>query len=136
MISTPASGLFSPIPSASSPPSSTAQGGNGLLPPTRTHPLRPGSHKEIALINYVDDKMLRMTRRYAKKYNEHQPNDDAPGYTSFDQVVEDLSVLFEVVWISGTRKRLCSAPQVRACHLAQLCLRFNPPPLAVYVINW
>lgn len=71
----------------------------------RVHPLRPGSQKEIALINYLDDKILRITRRYAKKFsNEPSDADDASGYTNYDEVVADIDSLVDVVWISGTRK--------------------------------
>lgn len=80
-------------------------GRNSTLPTPRSHPLRPGSQKEIALINYLDDKILRITRRYAKKFsNEMLDKDDARGYTTYDEFVSDADPLLEVVWISGTRK--------------------------------
>ncbi|KAK5048982.1 hypothetical protein LTR84_005404 [Exophiala bonariae] len=67
------------------------------------HPLRPGSQKEIALINYLDDKLLRITRRHAKKFsNERRDNDDTPGYTTYDEFATDIEPLIDIVWISGT----------------------------------
>ena len=49
--------------------------------------------------------MLQVTRRYAKKFsNEREQRDDVPGYTDFRQVTADLEGIFDVIWISGTRK--------------------------------
>ena len=100
-------GLPSPAVSTGSPAASTiTQGGHSSgLPVGRLHPLQPGSRKEIALINYVDDKILRITRRYAKKFSSAKNDrDDALGYTSFDEVIADLDPVIDIVWISGTRK--------------------------------
>ncbi|KIV86621.1 hypothetical protein PV11_02221 [Exophiala sideris] len=97
---------LSPPISAASPAASTAGsfiGRTSNLPTPRTHPLRPGSQKEIALINYLDDKILRITRRYAKKFsNEMVDKDDARGYTTYDEFVSDVDPLLDVVWVSGT----------------------------------
>lgn len=99
-------GLPSPPVSASSPSGSVSLG-DAILPAARSHPLQPGSRKENTLINYIDEKILWITRRYAKKFTtEQSENDDAPGYTNFEQVVQDLDAVFEVVWISGTRKQV------------------------------
>ncbi|KIW99788.1 uncharacterized protein Z518_10716 [Rhinocladiella mackenziei CBS 650.93] len=97
--------LLSPPASAASPtPSASSIGFRNLsLPVPRSHRLRPGSQKEIALINYLDDRILRITRRYAKKFsNEVLDNDDSPGYTTYDEFVSDADPLVDVVWISGT----------------------------------
>ena len=94
-------------PASASPPISSVSQHTSALPSTRAHPLTPGSSKEIALINYLDDKLLRITRRYAKKFSsEHSQLEESPGYTNFDEVVADLDVIFDIVWISGTRKKL------------------------------
>jgi len=99
---------LSPPVSAASPAPSTAAsfiGRHSDLPTPRTHPLRSGSQKEIALINYLDDKILRITRRYAKKFSsEMLDQDDARGYTAYDEFVSDIDPLLDVVWVSGTRK--------------------------------
>lgn len=107
-------GLTSPPASAASPALSTSSSlsRNSSLPTPRVHRLRPGSQKEIVLINYLDDKILRITRRYAKKFsNEGQDNDDTPGYTTYDEFATDVDPLVNVVWISGTRKFLCPGHQ-------------------------
>lgn len=57
------------------------------------------------MINYLDEKLLRITRRYAKKFsNEGRDNDDTPGYTTYDEFATDIEPLINIVWISGTRK--------------------------------
>lgn len=100
--------MLSPPASAASP-SSTNTNGQRLtsrnLPTPRQHSLLPGSLKETQLIDYLDNHVLRVSRRYGKKFsNERTDNDDTPGYTSFDQVVADVDPLVDVVWISGTRE--------------------------------
>jgi Subunit 11 of the general transcription factor TFIIH len=133
-------GLLSPAASALSSSAGGSHGEQGL-PTARSHPLKPGGKKEIALINYVDDKILRITRRYGKKFSDSNAvQDDAPGYTSFDQVVEDVEAVFEVVWISGTRK-LEILPAKKDCSLPdqgmyQVCWRLpvcsDPTPKFIY----
>ncbi|OAL40564.1 hypothetical protein AYO20_00300 [Fonsecaea nubica] len=94
-----------PPTSAASPAPSTASLGNrtSSLPTPRSHRLQPGSQKEIALINYLDDRILKITRRYAKKFShEGLERDDTPGYTTYDEFVADVDPLVDVVWISGT----------------------------------
>ena len=118
------SSMLSPPESAPSPnPSSVSTTNQSRrLPTPRIHRLRPGSQKEIALINYLDDKILRITRRYAKKFsNENRDGDDTPGYTSYDQFVADVDPLIDVVWISGTRKSTASFSH--SCNIAS-----NPGP--------
>jgi hypothetical protein len=70
----------------------------------RSHPLAPGSQKEVAFIEHVDARILKITRRYAKKFSKEKGSkDEAPGYDDFAQCVVDLETLFNIVWISGTR---------------------------------
>ncbi|KIW94255.1 uncharacterized protein Z519_05571 [Cladophialophora bantiana CBS 173.52] len=97
--------LPTPPASAASHVPSTASIGTrtSALPTPRLHRLQPGSQKEIALINYLDDRILKITRRYAKKFSHEGPEkDDTPGYTTYDQFVVDVDPLVDVVWISGT----------------------------------
>jgi hypothetical protein len=103
-MSSPMCGLLSPSPSTISTQSSnTLLSLSKCLPLSRTRPLKPGSQKEISLINYIDSKFLRITRRYAKKFsNNTNDTDDTKGYVSFDEIVEGLDGIFNVVWISGT----------------------------------
>jgi hypothetical protein len=75
------------------------------LPQPRRHPLRPGSQKEISLINYLDNQMLSIQRRYGKKFSaSDDSNDDAPGYNTIKEVVEDINPLIDVAWVTGTRE--------------------------------
>jgi hypothetical protein len=95
--------LPSPSPST---PSTAGPTSTSTLPTPRIHPLKAGSPKEIAFINYVDSKILRINRRYAKKFSSDpdETDEEAPGYDTFHDVVEDLDHVFEAVWISRTRK--------------------------------
>ena len=73
----------------------------------RSHPLVPGSQKEVAFIEYVDARVMQVTRRYAKKFSKEKGrHDEAPGYDNFAQCVEELETVVNIVWISGTR--MCS----------------------------
>ncbi|KAI9777537.1 MAG: hypothetical protein M1839_008831 [Geoglossum umbratile] len=90
---------------------------NSTLPYPRSHPLKPGSAKETAFIQYVDKGMLGVTRRYAKKFSEGFgggdersyaisapiPTGETPqGYDSIEGVCMDLEKLVDVIWVSGT----------------------------------
>lgn len=96
--------LPSPAPSPNSTAPSTY---TRLLPTPRLHPLKPGSQKEVAFINYVDSKILQVNRRYAKKFSsERDETDDvARGYDDFEEVVNDLEHVLDTVWVSSTRKQ-------------------------------
>ncbi|KKY19940.1 hypothetical protein UCRPC4_g04367 [Phaeomoniella chlamydospora] len=76
----------------------------GELPRPREHPLRPGSQKEISFVNYVDSRMLNISRRYAKKFSSDRKKHEGvgKGYDSIDEVVQDLEAVFNVVWVSNT----------------------------------
>lgn len=95
---------FLPSPTASSV-TSASTASESLLPQMRSHPLVPGSQKEVAFIEHVDARILQITRRYAKKFSKEKgSNDEAPGYDNFAQCVVDLETVFNVVWVSGTRR--------------------------------
>lgn len=75
------------------------------LPVPRRKPLKPASQKEIALLNFVDSRILTITRRFAKKCSSDKAEDEeARGYNSFDEVAEDVEQVLNAVWVSGTRK--------------------------------
>ena len=99
--------LPSPAPSS---PSTARIVSASTLPTPRVHPLKPGSQKEVAFINYVDSKILRINRRYAKKFSSDggEGDEEARGYDDFEHVVEDLNHVLDAVWVSGTRKPNCS----------------------------
>lgn len=97
--------LLTPPASIASPTPSTVSlsGLASNLPMPRSKRLQPGSQKEIALINYLDARILKITRRYAKKFsNEGLENDDTPGYTTYDEFVADADPLVDLAWVSGT----------------------------------
>lgn len=116
-----ASGGFLQQSLLSPPPSSVASTStNGLLPHPRGHPLKPGGPKESALIRYVDQSILHIQRRFAKRevtdvdsVEANRPDvskdlkeERVEGYKSFGDAAKDLNSLIDVVWISGTRKIL------------------------------
>jgi len=139
------------------------EGGGGFLPPTlpispastittsalditlpspRSHPLKPGSAKETAFIQYVDKGILEVTRRYAKKFSEgfgeadeRGHNTGAPsttisagrtprGYESIGDVCADLEKLADVIWVSGTRESILNSNKWEhaLCSMKWLCV--------------
>lgn len=106
--------LLTPPASAASPAVSTASTLARLpstLPVPRKHPLPSGSTKQIKLIHYLDGRLDHVYRRHEKRVipgqeaSRNSPEqDDAPGYKNMEEVVEDLSPLIDVVWVSRTRK--------------------------------
>ena len=94
-----------------SPPLSTAGSDttpSTLLPRPRATPLKPGSQKQSGLINYVDTRLLHISRRYEKRCSsEHEPSDsraeNSRGYLSFTEMAKDLEAVIDVIWMSGTR---------------------------------
>lgn len=95
------------IPIASPTPSSTSTATPSALPKQRSHPLRPGSVKESTLINHVDQTLLSINRRHAKKFSSRYEETSEPeserGYESFREVVDDVEPVVDLVWVSGTR---------------------------------
>lgn len=74
-----------------------------ILPPPRSSgPLKPGSPSESNLIIYLDDQLLQISRKYAKKCHEG-------GYTTIEAIVEDLERLVDILWVSSTRLSPSSA---------------------------
>ena len=105
-----AGGFLRPtIPSP--PPSNKSSPGlpSSSLPQPRSHPLKSGGPKESSLINYVDRKLLDISRRYEKRFSEesedqHSQSIEGKGYRSFGEVAKDLENIINIVWVSGTRK--------------------------------
>ncbi|KAL2042073.1 hypothetical protein N7G274_005261 [Stereocaulon virgatum] len=97
-------------PSLPSPPASTATTASTVtstLPHPRSTPLKPGSSKESSFIDYVDRKLLGISRRYEKRYNadfedEATSGIEGRGYESFAELAKDLEGVIDVVWVSGT----------------------------------
>ncbi|MCJ1301168.1 hypothetical protein MMC08_003967, partial [Hypocenomyce scalaris] len=101
-------GFFHPI--LPSPPASLTTAGSvpaSSLPQPRARPLKPGSSKESSFIDYVDRKLLDISRRYEKRFNagmegSRMPKGERMGYESFGEVGRDLEGVLDVVWVSGT----------------------------------
>lgn len=99
------------LPTLPSPPASsttTASVSASSLPQPRARPLKPGSSKESSFIDYVDRKLLQISRRYEKRFNADMedsaaPKDEGSGYENFGEVARDLERVVDVVWVSGTR---------------------------------
>jgi hypothetical protein len=120
----------------SPPPSSThshnaSAARRDALPHPRAAPLKVGSSKESTFIRYVDQQLLHIQRRFAKRsspitapspsaepmvdnallaVDADQGKDDfsntwaedTMGYTSMRQACEDITEVVRVVWVSGT----------------------------------
>nr|OQO28182.1 hypothetical protein B0A51_04602 [Rachicladosporium sp. CCFEE 5018] len=107
-----ASGGFIPTPAPSSMTTSTTST-RSALPHPRSQPLRPGGSKELAFIRYVDEHLLKIQRRFAKRTTpaangqdiERDAStiwDDVQGYKSMREACKDVEELLSVIWISGT----------------------------------
>ncbi len=100
-------------PTLPSPPASTttsASTATPVLPRPRANPLKPGSSKESSFIDYVDNTLLGISRRYEKRYNadfedEATSGIEGRGYESFGELATDLETVINVVWVSGTRMK-------------------------------
>ncbi|KEQ87013.1 hypothetical protein M438DRAFT_268257 [Aureobasidium pullulans EXF-150] len=102
-------GGFVPL---SPPPSSIASSNtpNSLPQPRRT-PLKPGGTKESRLIRHVDQQLLHIQRRFAKRdpslghegrLQQSEEWNDVQGYAGFAEAAKDVEELIGVIWVSGT----------------------------------
>ena len=73
------------------------------LPHPRPSPLKPGSRPENSLIAFLDHKLLQVSRKYAKKFNDG-------GYTDAVQIADDLEKLVDLLWVSSTRRSSSFCP--------------------------
>lgn len=97
-----------------SPPlSSTSSAAHASLPHPRGAPLRPGGSKESTFIRYVDQQILNVQRRFAKRTTPDASGDpverdaaliwdNVKGYASMRDACKDLEELVSMIWISGT----------------------------------
>jgi len=74
------------------------------LPHPRSHPLRAGSAKEEAARRYVEGRLLHISRRFTKKFQPPQADEDVHGYESMIDVSKDMGEVVDVLWLSGTRE--------------------------------
>jgi hypothetical protein len=102
--------ILSPPPSSIS---SSQTATSSALPRPRASPLRPGGSKESAFIRYVDDHILQIQRRFAKRTTPAANGDeierdaaaiwdDIRGYKSMREARKDVEDLLSVVWVRGT----------------------------------
>ncbi|KAK3682844.1 hypothetical protein B0T22DRAFT_295426 [Podospora appendiculata] len=110
---------------------STSRSSSGL-PHPRSHALRPGSAKEDKVRNFVEDRLMHMSRRYVKKYALKQPGDTFAGYASMTELCKDLEGLLDILWLSGT-------PSLQIPYLLNIANDFNtwftsfpPAPVATF----
>lgn len=104
-----AGGFVRALPSPMSPtpaPSTTTSTTRSLagLPKPRARPIRPGSAKEDQVRNFVEERLLHISRRYVKKFGLVEPGDEVVGYPSFAALVVDLENIINIIWLTGTRK--------------------------------
>ncbi|CAK3943973.1 Hypothetical predicted protein [Lecanosticta acicola] len=109
----PPSGGFLLSPPASSTLSSTSSS-RTALPHPRDIPLKPGGSKESAFIRFVDQQLLHVQRRFAKRtspssaYLSDVDRDkadtwgDVKGYANMKEACRDIEELTGIVWVSGT----------------------------------
>jgi hypothetical protein len=57
------------------------------------------------MIRVVDQSLLNIQRRYAKREDEARETETDPdaGYGAFSEAARDIEKLVDLVWISGTR---------------------------------
>ncbi|KAK6345005.1 hypothetical protein TWF718_006947 [Orbilia javanica] len=107
--------LPSPAPSNYS---STASRSSNVLPSQRSTPLKPGSKRESALRNYLDDALLQISRKFTKKFPTEEEKSEVAkaksemsvtggkepilGYSDVEPLIEDLEKLIELLWFSRT----------------------------------
>lgn len=86
-------------------PHASISSSTATLPRPRDHPLKAGGSKESALIRVIDQSLLMIQRRYAKREEEPREAETDPdvGYTKFSQPAYDIEKLVNLIWISGTR---------------------------------
>ncbi|CAG8953302.1 hypothetical protein HYFRA_00003509 [Hymenoscyphus fraxineus] len=122
-------GFLHSLPSPA--PSNISTTSTSSLPHPRARPLRPGSEKEDATRRYIDNVLMKIARRYAKKFLPPE-GDELVGYTSMSDVARDLSSVVDVLWISGT-------PSLQIPYLLNVALKvteyitaFDPAPPATF----
>ncbi|RPA97534.1 hypothetical protein L873DRAFT_1809582 [Choiromyces venosus 120613-1] len=113
MTSSQASGGGFLLPSLPSPTPSDASSVFSYrpLPHPRPSPLKPGSRPENSLIAFLDQELLQVSRKYAKKFNDG-------GYTDSAEIADDLEKLVDLLWVSAT-------PSLQTPYLLQIANSFN-----------
>ncbi|KAF2743040.1 hypothetical protein M011DRAFT_411356 [Sporormia fimetaria CBS 119925] len=73
------------------------------LPRPRRHPLKPGSHKETDVIQYLDHGLNLVQQRVDNRLRKRRDGDaGVEGYRHFAEAEKDLSSFIDIVWVSGS----------------------------------
>ncbi|OBT60481.1 hypothetical protein VE03_10102 [Pseudogymnoascus sp. 23342-1-I1] len=107
MSTTPLPGGFLPPPFPSPSPSVSSPRPTTTLPHPRSTPLRAGSNREETTRRWVENALLKVSRRYVKKFQpEEMRGADGGGvgrgYERMGEVCGDLGEVVDVLWRSGT----------------------------------
>ncbi|SPN99499.1 uncharacterized protein DNG_02351 [Cephalotrichum gorgonifer] len=121
--------LHSPAPSL---PGATPSPANFIteLPHPRSRALRPGSNKEDMVRDYASAKLMRVARRYVKKFSDPEPGDELTGYTRFEELCNDLDAVVNVLWLSGTPSLQTQILLRIASEFTEYAPSFPPDPVA------
>ncbi|KAK6522544.1 hypothetical protein TWF281_001985 [Arthrobotrys megalospora] len=144
----PSTYLPSPAPSNYS---STASRSSGVLPNQRSTPLKSGSLPETKFINYVDNALLEIARKFTKKFPSEEEKSEAAranhgsggstptpsggvivGYSDVEPLIEDLEKLIGLVWVSGTASLQIAYLLQIASSLLQYLPPFQPRPTPTF----
>ncbi|KAF3939854.1 hypothetical protein ABW19_dt0206511 [Dactylella cylindrospora] len=146
----PSTYLPSPAPSNYS---STASRSSGILPNQRSTPLKSGSKRESAFINYVDNALLEISRKFTKKFPTDEEKANAAkanssnqvdsttggnggpvivGYNDVEPLIEDLERIIGLVWVSGTASLQIPYLLQIASSLLQYLPPFPPRPVPTF----
>ncbi|TQB67820.1 hypothetical protein MPDQ_004692 [Monascus purpureus] len=78
--------------------------------------------KETAVINHIDESILSINRRHAKKFSSSYYVVDQPaserGYEGFDEVAKDIETIIDLLWVTGT-------PSLQIPYLISLAVMVN-----------
>ncbi|KAF4556077.1 Hypothetical protein D9617_1g079520 [Elsinoe fawcettii] len=132
------------LPYSPAPSSVASSRQSSALPLPRASPLKPGGSKESSFIRFVDQQILYIQRRFAKrdagagfdlpevdeqgrsvdagiaaiKLDKSEQWQDVPGYQNFAEAARNVEELMGVVWVSGT-------PSLQIPYLISIALLVN-----------
>ncbi|KAL8836626.1 MAG: hypothetical protein Q9170_002849 [Blastenia crenularia] len=78
---------------------------HSILPTPRSRPLKPGSSKESDLVNYIEQKLLAISRRYENRFTlglsgEENPDVGGRGYKDIGEEIRDLDPKLDLAFSS------------------------------------
>ncbi|KAJ6264397.1 hypothetical protein Dda_0543 [Drechslerella dactyloides] len=134
----PPSTNYLPSPAPSDYSSTPARSAAGVLPTPRNTPLKPGSKRESAFINYVDAALLDISRKFTKKFPSDEETaagaaaGDIVGYRDVEPLIVDLERMIGLVWVSGTASLQIAYLLQIASSLLQYLPPFPPRPTPTF----